>query len=74
MPVATLHAPRSAREGLRTLEEAADQLQIAPGTLKHWVALRKIEHVKVGKYTRFTQGAIDRYILSQTVAAAEDQP
>ena len=74
MSVATLHPPRSTtpREGLWTLEESATYLQIAPGTLKHWVALKLIEHVKVGKYTRFTKSALDRYIQRQTVAARDD--
>lgn len=74
MSVAALHPPRSttSRDGLWTIEESAGYLQIAPGTLKHWIALKKIEHVKVGKYTRFTKAALDRYILSQTVAARDD--
>lgn len=77
MTVAPLRTPRVglSREGLWTLEEAAAYLQIAPGTLKHWVALKRIEHVKVGKYTRFTQAALDRYIQGQTVSvtAPEDR-
>jgi excisionase family DNA binding protein len=54
---------------LLTLEEAADKLQISPGTLKNWIAMKKIEHVKVGKFTRFTRAALDRYIERQTIAA-----
>lgn len=57
---------------LLTLAEAADVLQIAPGTLKHWVSMKKIEHIKVGKLTRFTRTALDRYILRQTISAAEE--
>jgi excisionase family DNA binding protein len=60
------------RHRLLTLEEAADYLQISPGTLKHWVAMKKIEHVKVGKLTRFTRPALDRYIERQTIAAAKE--
>jgi excisionase family DNA binding protein len=63
------HVPDT--RGLFTLEEAAAYLQIAPGTLKHWVSMKKIEHVKVGKLTRFTHAALDRYIEQQTIAAAE---
>jgi excisionase family DNA binding protein len=76
MSVTTLRAPKVAmpREGLLTLEEAATYLQVAPGTLKHWIAWRRIEHVKVGKYTRFTKDMLDRYITAQTVAvSAEDR-
>jgi excisionase family DNA binding protein len=70
MPVTTLRTPKSggARDGLWTLDEAAHYLQIAPGTLKHWTAERRIEFVKVGKFLRFTQAGLDRYIASQTVS------
>jgi len=57
---------------LLTLEEAADYLQISPGTLKHWIAMKKIEHVKVGKLTRFRRAALDRYIERQTIAPAPE--
>jgi excisionase family DNA binding protein len=70
MPVSSLTAPRRPTPGgLLSLEDAAAYLQIAPGTLKHWIALKRIEHVKVGKFTRFTQAALDRFIAAQTVAA-----
>jgi excisionase family DNA binding protein len=59
-------------EGLLTLEDAAAYLKISPGTLKHWIAWRKIEHIKVGKLTRFTKAALDRFVQQQTVAAVED--
>lgn len=73
MTLSRLAPPRREPPGnLLSLEEAAAQLQIAPGTLKHWVALKRIEHVKVGKFTRFTQAALDRFIATQTVAAAPE--
>jgi excisionase family DNA binding protein len=73
MAVATMRGPKVsvAREGLLTVEEAAAYLQVAPGTLKHWTAARRIEHVKVGTRTRFTKDMLDRYIESQTVGAVE---
>jgi len=58
--------------GLLTLEAAAAYLQISPGTLKHWVHWRKIEYVKVGKFTRFRQAALDQYIRAQTVTAVAE--
>jgi excisionase family DNA binding protein len=54
-------------DGLKTLEEAAAYLKISPGTLKHWIAWRRIEHVKVGKLTRFRQSALDSWIAAHTV-------
>lgn len=74
MPVTSLRTPRPAatRDRLLTLEEAADHLGIAAGTLKHWAHAKRVEHVKVGKYIKFTQAALDRYIQSKTVAAVGD--
>lgn len=73
MAIATLRAPRAvvSAEALLTLEEAAAYLKISPGTLKHWIAQKRIEHVKIGKLTRFRQAALDRYVSAQTVAAVD---
>jgi len=60
------------RAGLLTVEQAADYLKIAPGTLKNWIRAKRIEYVRVGKQLRFTQAALDRYIAGQTVAAVEE--
>ena len=67
-------APDAPREGLMTLEQAAAYLQIFPGTLKHWALAKKVEYVKVGKFMRFTQAALDRYIQSQTVTIKMELP
>lgn len=69
MPVTALRPVRPAAEALLTLEEAAAYLKISPGTLKHWIAWKRIEHVKIGNRTRFRQAALDRYIAAQTVPA-----
>jgi len=68
MAMTVLRPPRPPHtDGLLTLEEAAAYLKISPGTLKHWIAWRRIEHVKVGKLTRFRQSALDRWITQHTV-------
>lgn len=73
MPVTALRPPPPAvPHGLWTLAEAAAYLQIAVGTLKHWVADRRIEHIKVGRMTRFTKEMLDRYIAAQTVGAVAE--
>ena len=78
MPATPVPSPRALkvglpREGLLTMEEAANYLGIAAGTLKHWVGCRRIEHVKVGKFTKFTKEILDRYIAAQTVAASAER-
>ena len=74
MTIATLRTgrPMGASDALLTLEEAASYLKVAPGTLKHWIAWKRIEHVKLGKLTRFRQAALDRFIAEQTVAAVPE--
>ena len=75
MPVSTLHdaaAPAARRAGLLTIEEAAAYLQIAPGTLKHWALDKKIRYARIGKFMRFRQTELDRFIASRTVAPAEE--
>lgn len=64
--------PVTGGEPLLTLQEAANYLKVSPGTLKHWTHWKRIEHVKVGKLTRFRQAALDRWIAAQTVAAVEE--
>jgi excisionase family DNA binding protein len=58
------------RPGLLAFDEAAAYLSVSAGTLRNWTSMRRIEHVKVGRLTRFTQGALDRYIAAHTVRAA----
>lgn len=55
------------RRGLLSIEEAADYLGIAAGTLRNWISLRRIDHVKVGRLTKVPLSVLDRYITSNTV-------
>jgi excisionase family DNA binding protein len=60
----------AARRGLLAGEDAATYLGISAGTLRNWVSMRRIEYVKVGRLTRFSVAALDRYIAAHTVRAA----
>jgi excisionase family DNA binding protein len=62
-------AIRDTRRGLLSFDEAAAYLCVAPGTLRNWVSMRRIEYVKVGRLTRFSVLALERYILANTVRA-----
>jgi excisionase family DNA binding protein len=53
-------------------DEAAAYLCVKPGTLRNWVSMRRIEYVKVGRLTRFSVAALDRYIATHTVEAVEE--
>jgi excisionase family DNA binding protein len=60
------------RRVLLSVEEAADYLGLSAGTMRNWISMRRIEHVKVGRLTRISQSALDRYILAHTVRAEGD--
>jgi excisionase family DNA binding protein len=49
-PRATVPAP--GRRGLLSIDEAAEQLGISSGTMRNWVSVWRIGHVKVGRLTR----------------------
>jgi excisionase family DNA binding protein len=58
---------------LLSVGEAAEYLGISAGTLRNWISMRRIEYVKVGRLTRITQAALDRYVAANTVRAVEEQ-
>lgn len=60
------------RRGLLSVEDAAAYLGISTGTMRNWISMRRIEHVKVGRLTRVSQGTLDRYIVGHTVQAMAD--
>jgi len=59
------------RKPLLTIDVAANQLGISPGTLRNWISAKRIEYVKIGRLTRLTQSAIDAYVAAHTVRAVE---
>ena len=61
------------RRGLLSVEEGADYLGISAGTLRNWISMRRVEHVKVGRLTRLSVAALDRYIAAHTVQATADE-
>lgn len=63
----------SARRSLLSVDEAAQYLGISSGTMRNWLSMRRIEHVKVGRLTRISQAVLDRYVAVHTVRAETDQ-
>jgi excisionase family DNA binding protein len=56
---------------LLSVEEAAAYLGIQAGTLRNWLSMRRIQYVKVGRLTRLSKRALDRFVESNTVDAVE---
>jgi excisionase family DNA binding protein len=61
------------QESLLSLKEAAQMLGMAPTSLKRWVQLRKIGHVRVGQMIRFRRSQLEAYIAAHTVPRDEDE-
>ena len=64
--------PNAVRRRLLSVSEAAQYLGISTGTMRNWLSMRRIEHVKVGRLTRISYAALDRYIADNTVRAEAD--
>ena len=58
---------------LLSVEEAADYLGISSGTMRNWLSMRRVEYVKVGRLTRISQAALDRYVTVNTVRPVNEQ-
>ncbi len=57
---------------LYSVDEAAAYLGIRPGTLRNWLSARRLSYVKVGRLTRISVAALDRFIADNTVEAIEE--
>jgi excisionase family DNA binding protein len=58
---------------LLSVEEAAHYLGISTGTMRNWLSMRRVEYVKVGRLTRISQAALDRYVFVNTVRPVNEQ-
>lgn len=62
--------PTTIPRGLLTVDEAAEYLGgLSAGTVRNWVSMKRIDHVKIGRLTRIPRAALDRYILEHTIRA-----
>jgi len=53
---------------LLSVDQAAERLGLSPATLRTWIALRKIESVKIGKLRKVPEECVDQYIRDHTDA------
>ena len=62
------------REDLLTPAQAAQYLGISPWTLRLWVQLKKISHVRYGKQVvRFKPSVLDKFIARSTEPADDER-
>lgn len=50
--------------GLLTVDEAARQLTVKPGTIRSWILHRRIEFVRIGRSVRIPQLVVNRLIAA----------
>lgn len=50
-----------------TIEQAAEYLNVTVRAIRNWIAFKKIEHVKMGKYIRFRKEYLDSWVAKNTV-------
>jgi excisionase family DNA binding protein len=61
-------------EKLLTVEEAAELLQVKPGTLYSWASKGKIPFRKVGALLRFHHGELMTWTLEQAGCVVQQKP
>lgn len=60
-------------KGLLTPKEVAAYIGMNVGSLYHWVAARRIPHIKIGKLLRFNKAAIDEWLQANAVKEKETE-
>lgn len=56
---------------LYDVADAAAYIGIKPGTMRNWLSVRRLGHVKIGRLTKVPKSELDRYIAEHTIAAVD---
>jgi len=59
---------------LLTVREVAQRLGIREGTVRLWLAQRRLPKVKCGRAVRIPQEAVEHFVLRNTVPAKDGRP
>jgi excisionase family DNA binding protein len=63
------HRTSPSTERPRTVAEAADELGLSVHTVRAWIAVRRIAHIRLGRAIRIPAGELRRLIDAGTVPA-----
>lgn len=66
-------APEHKDDGYLGIEAGARYLDVSPHTLRKWITARRIEFVRMGRVTKLTRAALDRYAAEHTVLARKER-
>ena len=61
---------KDAEDAWMTAEQAAEYLQVAEGTIKQWVKLKRIPFGRVGSQARFKRADLDEWARARGERAA----
>jgi excisionase family DNA binding protein len=64
-----LHMVRTSTQP-RTVEQAADELNLSKATIRAWIAQRRLGHVRLGRSVRIPAGEIQRVLETGYVPPA----
>lgn len=56
---------------LRTVRQVAEELGLAPVTIRTWMAQRRLRYIRLGRAVRIPAGEIQRLIDAGTVPTLE---
>lgn len=62
---------RNMQNNLLKVGEVAQRLGIKEGTVRLWLSLRKLPHVRCGRAVRVPANAVDEFVQRNTVPARE---
>lgn len=60
--------PSPATDGLLTVTQAAELLQVSPRTIRGWLLKRRIAFIKLGRSVRIPRRELERLIQAGTMA------
>ena len=55
------------------VKAAAERLGVSPYTIRAWLRQRRLEYVKAGRRVLLSEGAIQRFIETNTVPIREER-
>jgi excisionase family DNA binding protein len=59
---------------LLTVVEVAEQLGVKPGTIRAWIAQRRLPRVNCGRAVRIPSEAVKEFVERNTIPARQGRP
>ena len=66
--------PRLTMENLLTPQEIADVLGVSKSTIYQWTHQEFIPHVKLGRFVRFRQSQVEKWLAQREIKGRKSRP